>query len=435
MLSAAVAGARAFRKSGGALGCRALHWAATPSSAPSAEAEPAAGGASELADADSDFDLTEDQQQFAHVASTFAREELAPYSAEWDEKHHFPVETLRKAADLGFGGMYVKDDVGGAGLGRLDAAIIFEELSWGCVPTAAFLSIHNMVAAAIDRCGTGHQRGMYLPALVSMDLLASYCLTEPSAGSDAASLRTIAKREAGGDYVLNGAKAFISGGGVSDVYLVMARTGGPGARGISAFLIDKGVPGLSFGKREAKLGWNAQPTTAVMLDDVRVPESMRLGQEGDGFKIAMAALDGGRINIGACSIGGAQFCLDTAREYTRARQQFGGPISGFQATQFKVADMATSIQASRLMVRHAAAALDARSPTATLECAMAKRFATDACYNVANDALQLLGGYGYLKEYPIERYMRDLRVHSILEGTNEVMRIIINRELDRTDPK
>ncbi|KAL4422755.1 hypothetical protein ABPG75_008952 [Micractinium tetrahymenae] len=418
------------RAAGAALGRALLHggWPA----AAAAEAQAAAASTSL---ADPNFDLTEDQQQFKHVAEMFAREELAPFSAEWDEKHHFPVETLKKAADLGFGGMYVSEDVGGAGLGRLDAAVIFEELAWGCVPTAAFLSIHNMVAAAIDRYGTSHQRGMYLPALASMDLLGSYCLTEPAAGSDAASLRTSAKRTAGGDYILNGAKAFISGGGVSDVYLVMARTGDPGPRGISAFLLEKGMEGLSFGKREAKLGWNAQPTTAVMLDDVRVPEAMRLGQEGDGFKIAMAALDGGRINIGACSVGGAQFCLDTAREYTKARQQFGGPISGFQATQFKVADMATSIQASRLMVRHAAAALDAKSPSATLECAMAKRFATDACYAVTNDALQLLGGYGYLKEYPIERYMRDLRVHCILEGTNEVMRIIINRELEKLEPK
>ncbi|PSC72985.1 acyl-dehydrogenase [Micractinium conductrix] len=383
---------------------------------------------------DRHFDLTEEQQQFQHVAGEFAREELAPYSAEWDEKHHFPVDTLKRAAELGFGGMYVSDDVGGAGLGRLDAAIIFEELAWGCVPTAAYLSIHNMVAKAIDQYGSAHQRGIYLPAMCTMDLIASYCLTEPASGSDAAALKTTARR-VNDHFVLTGTKAFISGGGVSDIYLVMARTGGPGPRGISAFLVEKGTKGLSFGKREKKMGWNAQPTTAVNFDDVKVPADMLLGQEGDGFKIAMAALDGGRINIGACSVGGAQFCLDTAREYAAARQQFGSPIASFQASQFKIADMATSIQASRLMVRHAAAALDSRSPGATLDCAMAKRFATDACFNVTNDALQLLGGYGYLREYPIERYMRDLRVHCILEGTNEVMRIVINRELDKLDPK
>ncbi|KAI3430470.1 hypothetical protein D9Q98_005065 [Chlorella vulgaris] len=419
-----------LRSSAAALGTRTFHLTGSTAAAEAAEAQCAA------TQADADFDLTEDQRQFKQVAATFAREELAPFSAEWDAKHHFPVETIKRAADLGFGGLYVGEDMGGAGLTRLDAAIVFESLSWGCVPTAAFLSIHNMVASVVDRYGTARQRSMYLPALTSAEHLASYCLTEPGSGSDAVALKMTAKREAGGGgYVLNGAKAFISGGGVSDVYLVMARTGQAGPKGISAFLVEKGTPGLSFGKPELKLGWNAQPTTAVVFDDVRVGDDSRVGQEGEGFKIAMQALDGGRINIGACSIGGAQFCLDSAREYTRSRQAFGSPVSHFQATQFRIADMATTVQASRLMVRHAAAALDARSPTATIECAMAKRFATDSCYNVTNEALQLLGGYGYLQEYPIERYMRDLRVHSILEGTNEVMRIIINRELDRLDPK
>lgn len=361
-----------------------------------------------------DFSLTPEQAEFQRVAEDFARKALLPFSAQWDAEHHFPIDTLREAAALGFGGLYVADDVGGSGLGRLDAAIIFEALSYGDVPVTAYLSIHNMVASVVDRYGSDEQRRAFLPRLTSMDSLASYCLTEPGSGSDAASLKTVAKKQ-GSEYILDGAKAFISGGGVTDVYLVMARTGAPGPKGISAFLVEKDTPGLSFGKREHKLGWNAQPTTAVMLDGVRVPEGQRVGEEGDGFKIAMSALDGGRINIAACSLGGAQFALDTARGYASSRQQFGRPISEFQATQFKVADMATSLQASRLMVRHAAAALDARAPTATLQAAMAKRFATDACFGVANDALQLLGGYGYLKEYPIERVLRDLRVHSILE--------------------
>ncbi|PRW32835.1 acyl- dehydrogenase [Chlorella sorokiniana] len=379
------------------------------------------------------FDLTDDQLEFQHVADTFAREELAPFSAQWDEKHIFPIDTLKKAAELGFAGLYVSEDVGGAGLSRLDAAIIFEALSWGCIPTAAYLSIHNMVASVIDKWGSPHLRGEYLPALTAMEARASYCLTEPGSGSDAASLKTTARRE-GDHYVLNGQKIFISGGGSSHLYLVMARTGEPGPKGISAFLIEKDTEGLSFGKPERKMGWNAQPTTTVMMDNVRVPVDSRVGQEGEGFKIAMWALDGGRVNIGACSIGGAQFCLDTARQYAHQRQQFGSPIANFQATQFKFADMATQLQASRLMVRHAAAALDSGSRGKTLECAMAKRYATDACFEVANSALQLLGGYGYLQEYPIERYMRDLRVHCILEGTNEIMRLIINRELDKVDP-
>jgi hypothetical protein len=404
--------------------------------------------------------LTEEQAEFKRVADAFAREELLPFAAQWDAEHHFPVDTLRRAAALGFGGLYVGDDVGGApalrtparacvtgmqiaahhhhhincilsarcrhpgalprllagsGLGRLDAAVVFEALSYGDVPVTAYLSIHNMVASVIDRFGSEDQRRARLPALTSMHALASYCLTEPGAGSDAAALKTSARRHPGGGYVLDGAKAFISGGGVSDVYLVMARTGGPGPRGISAFLVDKGAAGLGFGKRERKLGWNAQPTTAVTFDGVRVGEGDLVGAEGEGFKIAMSALDGGRVNIAACSVGGAQFCLDTARAHARSRAQFGRPVAEFQGTQFKVADMATAVAASRLLVRHAAAALDAGAPGAALAAAQAKRFATDACYGVSNDALQLLGGYGYLQEYPIERVMRDLRVHSILE--------------------
>ncbi|GAB4820214.1 hypothetical protein N2152v2_007260 [Parachlorella kessleri] len=379
------------------------------------------------------YDLTPEQVEFKNVADGFARDELLPFSAQWDRDHHFPVDTLRRAAELGFGGLWVSEDHGGSGLGRLDAAVIFEALAYGCVTTTAYLTIHNMVAGVIDRYGTKAQRTAYLPRLTSMDALASYCLTEPGSGSDAASLKTTARRD-GKHYVLSGSKAFISGAGVSEVYLVMARTGAPGPRGITAFLVDKGMEGLSFGKREEKLGWNAQPTCAVSLDHVRVPEANRVGQEGEGFSIAMNALDGGRINIAACSVGGAQFCLDAARGYVRDRQQFGRPIADFQATQFRLADMATGLHASRLMVRQAARSLDARAPSATLDAAMAKRFATDTCYDITNNALQLLGGYGYLKEYPIEQRMRDLRVHSILEGTNEIMRVIIHREMDKLSP-
>ncbi|KAL6771382.1 hypothetical protein ACKKBG_A26155 [Auxenochlorella protothecoides x Auxenochlorella symbiontica] len=377
-----------------------------------------------------DFSLSDDTLEFKRMADAFARQELAPNGAAWDAGHIFPLDTIRAAAGLGFGAMYVPEDVGGSGLSRLDAAVVFEALSYGDVPVTAYLSIHNMVAGVIDRYGTPQQREMYLPRMATAEVLASYCLTEPGSGSDAASLKTTAKRD-GDDYVLTGSKAFISGGSVSDLYLVMARTGAPGPKGISAFLVEKGAPGLSFGKREEKLGWNAQPTTAVIMDGVRVPARARVGVEGQGFAIAMAALDGGRVNIGACSLGGAAFCLDAAARHARERRQFGRPLADFQATQFRLADMATALHASRLAVRHAARALDAGAPQATMACAMAKRLATDACYDLTNDALQLLGGYGYLKEYPVERYMRDLRVHSILEGTNEIMRVIISRELER----
>jgi alkylation response protein AidB-like acyl-CoA dehydrogenase len=335
-----------------------------------------------------------------------------------------------RGAGLGFAGIYVRDDVGGSGLSRLDASIIFEALSYGDVPTAAYLTIHNMASWMIDRFGSDDLRQRYLPRLTSMALIASYCLTEAGAGSDAANMRTTARLD-GDHYVLNGGKAFISGGGVSDVYVVMARTGGDGAKGVSAFVVEKGTPGLSFGANERKMGWNAQPTAAVNFDDCRIPAANRIGQEGEGFRFAMMGLDGGRLNIASCSLGGAQFALDTAKAYLETRNQFGKALKDFQALQFKLADMATELEAARLMVRNAAAALDNRDPQATKLCAMAKRFATDAGFQVANDALQLHGGYGYLRDYPLERIVRDLRVHQILEGTNEIMRVIIAREMFR----
>lgn len=375
-----------------------------------------------------DMRLSEDQQAFREAAREFAQGEMAPYAAGWDDDSIFPVDALRKAAELGFAGIYVRDDVGGSGLGRLDAAVIFEELAAACPSTAAFISIHNMASWMIDTWGTDGQRHRWLPALTRMEKFASYCLTEPGAGSDAASLRTRAVRD-GDHYVLNGSKAFISGGGVSDVYVCMVRTGGEGAGGISCVVVEKGTPGLSFGKQEHKLGWKSQPTAAVIFDNCRVPAENLIGAEGEGFKIAMKGLDGGRLNIAACSIGGARFCLEQAVAYTRERKQFGKPLSAFQALQFKLADMATELDAARLMLHRAALSLDARSPEATVQCAMAKRFATDTGFQVANDALQLHGGYGYIKEYPIERIFRDLRVHQILEGTNEIMRVIIARQL------
>ncbi|KAI6244321.1 Acyl-CoA dehydrogenase [Aphelenchoides fujianensis] len=377
-----------------------------------------------------DFALNEDQVAIQDAARAFAEGQLAPKSAEWDEKKHFPVDVLRQAAELGFAGIYVNDDVGGSGLTRLDASIIFEALSYGDVPVAAYLTIHNMASWMIDRFGSDDLRKRYLPRLTSMELIASYCLTEPGSGSDAAAMRTTAKLD-GDHYVLNGGKAFISGGGVSDVYVVMARTGGDGAKGVSAFVVEKGTPGLSFGANERKMGWNAQPTAQVNFDNCRVPVENRIGQEGEGFRFAMMGLDGGRLNIASCSLGGAQFALDTAKAYLETRNQFGRPLKDFQALQFKLADMATELEAARLMVRRAAHALDNRHPEATKLCAMAKRFATDAGFQVANDALQLHGGYGYLQDYPLERIVRDLRVHQILEGTNEIMRVIIAREMFR----
>jgi alkylation response protein AidB-like acyl-CoA dehydrogenase len=375
-----------------------------------------------------DFTLTEDQAAIQAAARAFAGAELAPHSARWDADREFPVETLRAAAALGFAGLYVREDVGGSGLGRLDAALVFEELSRGDVSVAAYISIHNMVSWMIDRFGDDAQRHRWLPRLATMEMLSSYCLTEPGAGSDAASLSTRAVRD-GDDYVLTGAKAFISGAGTSDLYLVMARTGEGGARGVSAFVVEAGTPGLSFGAQERKMGWNAQPTAMVHFDGVRVPAAHRIGAEGEGFRFAMAGLDGGRINIAACSLGGAGLALDTARDHLSARRQFGRPLADFQALQFRLADMATELEAARLMVRRAAHALDAGDPDATLYCAMAKRFATDGGFDIANQALQLHGGYGYLRDYPLERIVRDLRVHQILEGTNEIMRVIISREL------
>jgi len=375
-----------------------------------------------------DFILDEDQRAIQDAAQAFAAAELAPHSARWDEDKHFPVDVLRQAAALGFAGIYIQEDVGGSALTRLDASLIFEALSAGDVSSAAFLSIHNMASWMIDSFGSDALRQTYLPRLTTMELIASYCLTEPGAGSDAASLRTTARRE-GETYVLNGAKAFISGAGVSDVYVVMARSGGEGPSGVSTFVVEKGTPGLSFGAQERKMGWMSQPTAMVHFDNVVIPAANRVGDEGQGFRIAMKGLDGGRLNIASCSLGGAQLALDTATEYLQSRKQFGRPLKDFQALQFKLADMATELEAARLMVRRAAAALDAGDPAATRLAAMAKRFATDAGFEIANQALQLHGGYGYLKDYPLERIVRDLRVHQILEGTNEIMRVIIAREI------
>ncbi|MFP5447713.1 MAG: acyl-CoA dehydrogenase family protein [Alphaproteobacteria bacterium] len=377
-----------------------------------------------------DFEFSEDQRALQAAAQAFAAAELAPHSARWDAESYFPTETLRQAAGLGFAGIYLSEDLGGSGLSRLDASLIFEALAYGDVAVTAYLTIHNMAAWMIDRFGGEDLRRRYVPRLCTMELIASYCLTEPGAGSDAAALTTTARRQ-GATYVLDGAKAFISGGGVSDLYVVMARTGGSGAGGVSAFVVEKGTPGLSFGARERKMGWNAQPTAQVNFDQVVIPAANRIGEEREGFRFAMMGLDGGRLNIASCSLGGAALALDTAKAYLAERQQFGRPLKDFQALQFKLADMATELEAARLMVRRAAAALDAGRPDATKLCAMAKRFATDAGFMVANEALQLHGGYGYLADYPLERIVRDLRVHQILEGTNEIMRVIIAREMFR----
>ena len=377
-----------------------------------------------------DFELTEDQRAVEDAARKFAKDRLLPFAAEWDEKEHFPVDVMREAAALGFASIYVKSDVGGSELSRLDAAIIMEELSAGCTSTAAFISIHNMASWMIDRFGSDEQRKRLLPKLVTMEKIASYCLTEPGSGSDAASLKTRAVKD-GDHYILNGSKAFISGAGASDVYVCMVRTGEDGPKGISCIVVEKGMPGLSFGKKERKMGWNSQPTAQVIFDNCRVPVANRIGAEGEGFRIAMMGLDGGRINIGACSVGTARAALDEAKAYVTDRKQFGRPIAEFQATQFKLADMATELEASRLMIRNAADALDKKVPRATMLCAMAKRFASDMGSKIANEALQLHGGYGYLKDFPAERHVRDLRVHQILEGTNEIMRVIVAREMFR----
>jgi alkylation response protein AidB-like acyl-CoA dehydrogenase len=375
-----------------------------------------------------DFELSEEQRAFQATAREFARAEMMPFAREWDEQEVFPVAALRKAAAVGFGGIYVRSDFGGSGLGRLDATIIFEELAQGCTSTAAYLSIHNMVGWMIDSFGSEAQRERLLPGLCAMDTFSSYCLTEPGSGSDAASLRTRAVRR-GDEYVIDGTKAFISGAGAADIYLVMARTGEEGPGGISCFIVEKGTPGLSFGAQEKKLGWHSQPTAMVTFDGCRVPAENRLGAEGQGFRIAMAGLDGGRLNIGACSLGGAQFCLDRTIAYMKERKQFGSRLADFQALAFRIADYVTELDAARLLVRRAAVAVERREADATRLAAEAKRFATDTGFNLVNGCLQLHGGYGYLRDHPIERVLRDLRVHQILEGTNEIMRLIISRDL------
>lgn len=375
-----------------------------------------------------EFLLTEDQTAFQDAARAFAQNEMAPHAAKWDADHIFPEDTLRAAAELGFAGIYVREDVGGSGLSRLDATVIFEELAAACPSTAAYISIHNMASWMIDRFGNDEQRHQFLPKLCTMEHFASYCLTEPGAGSDAASLKTKAERD-GDHYVLNGEKAFISGGGRSDVYVVMCRTGEAGPKGISTLVVPKDTPGLSFGKQEEKMGWHSQPTSAVIFENCRVPVANRLGEEGEGFKIAMMGLDGGRLNIGACSIGGARAAMEHALEYTGIRKQFNQTLNSFQGLQFKIADMATELEAARLLLHKAAWSLDRKDADATRLCAMAKRLATDTGFAVTNEALQLHGGYGYIREYPIERILRDLRVHQILEGTNEIMRLIISRKM------
>ena len=374
-----------------------------------------------------DFTLNDEQTAIRDTALDFARARIAPHALEWDEAKHFPIDVLREAAALGMAGIYTREAFGGSGLTRLDAALIFEALATGCPCVSAYLSIHNMCAWMIDTYGSEEQRRKWLPGLMRMDWLASYCLTEPGAGSDAAALSTRARRD-GDHYILNGQKQFISGAGnARDFYVVMARTGDAGPRGISCLVIEGGTPGVSFGKNERKMGWNAQPTRAVIFEDARVPVANRLGAEGEGFRFAMAGLDGGRLNIGACSIGGAQAALDRALGHMRERRAFGKRLDEFQALQFRLADMATELEVARTFLWRAATALDARAPDATRLCAMAKRVATDAGFKVANDALQMLGGYGYLSEYGIEKIVRDLRVHQSLEGTNEIMRLIIAR--------
>ncbi|ABQ35669.1 MULTISPECIES: isobutyryl-CoA dehydrogenase [Bradyrhizobium] len=374
------------------------------------------------------FALDEEQIAVRDMARAFAAEKIAPHALRWDEEKHFPVDVMRQAAALGMGGIYIRDDVGGSGLTRLDAALIFEALATGCPTVSAFISIHNMASWMIDTFGTEAQRQAYLPKLCAMDLIASYCLTEPGAGSDAAALRTRAVRD-GDDYVLNGQKQFISGAGATDILVAMVRTGADGPGGISTLVIDAKTPGVSFGANERKMGWNAQPTRAVIFENARVPVANRLGEEGIGFKIAMAGLDGGRLNIAACSLGGAQSALDKTLAYTKERKAFGKRLDEFQALQFRIADMAIELEAARTFVWRAAAALDRKDADATMLCAMAKRFGTDVGFEVANQALQLHGGYGYLSEYGIEKIVRDLRVHQILEGTNEIMRLIVSRKL------
>ncbi len=374
------------------------------------------------------FALTEDQIAVRDMARDFAAEKIAPHALKWDEEKFFPVDVMREAAALGMGGIYIRDDVGGSALTRFDAALIFEALATGCPAVSSFISIHNMASWMIDAFGSDAQRHKWLPRLCTMELIASYALTEPGAGSDAAALSARAVLD-GDHYVLNGQKQFISGAGTSDIYVAMVRTGGEGAGGVSTLVIDRDTPGVSFGANERKMGWNAQPTRAVIFENARVPVANRLGEEGIGFKIAMAGLDGGRLNIAACSLGGAQSALDKSLAYMQERKAFGKRLDEFQALQFRLADMATELEAARTFLWRAAAALDRKDPDATMLCAMAKRFGTDAGFEIANQALQLHGGYGYLAEYGIEKIVRDLRVHQILEGTNEIMRLIVSRKL------
>jgi len=375
-----------------------------------------------------DFSLSNDQIAFKSMIQSFAIDKMAPYANKWDKEKTLPIDVLREAATLGLGGIYVNEKLGGTGLGRLDAAIIFEELSTACPSTAAFISIHNMATWMVSKYGTKYHFDKYLPKLLSMEYITSYCLTEPGSGSDAAALSTSAIKE-GDYYVLNGTKAFISGATISDTYLTMVRTGDKSPSGISCLLIDKDSEGLSFGKLEDKMGWNSQPTAQVIFENCKVPIKNLIGKEGEGFKIAMQGLEGGRINIASCSLGAARICLEKSLAYVNDRTQFGKKIADFQATQFKLADMATQLEAARLMVLKAASEIDNLGQDATKMSAMAKRFATDIGFSICNEALQLHGGYGYLAEYEIERYVRDLRVHQILEGTNEVMRVVISRSL------
>lgn len=374
------------------------------------------------------FQLTEDQLAIQEMARRFTADAITPFAAQWDEEKHFPRDVVRQAGELGFGAIYISEEMGGINLGRLESALIFEALSYGCPSTAAFISVHNMATWMIDKFGGDEIRQRYVPQLVGMEKLGSYCLTEPGSGSDAAALKTTARLE-GDHYIVNGTKQFITGGGVNDFYVTMVRTGDNGAKGISCLVIEKEQEGVSFGASEKKLGWNSSPTAQVSFDNVRVPVENRVGAEGDGFKFAMAGLDGGRLNIGACSLGGAQRCLDEAIQYVKDRSQFGKPVADFQNTQFTLADMATDLEASRALLYLAAAKVTAGAPDKTRFAAMAKRLASDNGSQIVDKALQMFGGYGYLRDYPIERFWRDLRVHRILEGTNEIMRMIVGRDL------
>ena len=376
------------------------------------------------------FSLTDDQLAIQEMAQRFTADTITPFAGEWDEKHIFPIDTIKQSAELGFGAIYVSEESGGIGLGRLEAALIMEAMAYGCPSTSAFISIHNMAAWMIDRFGSQTVKDKYLPDLIGMDKIASYCLTEPSSGSDAAALKTTAKLD-GDHYVLNGSKQFISGAGSNEVYVAMVRTGEDGPKGISCMVIEKDFEGVSFGANEKKLGWHSQPTAQLILEDVRVPVENVVGGEGEGFRIAMMGLDGGRLNIGACSLGGAQRCLDEAINYTKERTQFGKAVSEFQNTQFTLADMATDLEAARALLYLAACKVTENAPDKSRFSAMAKRLATDNGSSIVDRALQLHGGYGYLQDYPIERFWRDLRVHSILEGTNQIMRMVVGRDLLR----